>query len=149
MKKKKYRMLFLLMTAGLICGCGVIWGKANRTGESGQKKYILASELEEREAPTALLYSEEGEGHNEWQITDAATINACMQALKQIAITKETELRATDSEERLVFQMSDGSTWTLEFEAGNLLRNGSCYETEGWKEVQKILQDYLTKEGMR
>ena len=32
--------------------------------------------------PIALTYSEEGEAHNEWQITDAATIDACMKALK-------------------------------------------------------------------
>ena len=31
--------------------------------------------------PIALTYNEEGETHNEWKITDAATINACIQAL--------------------------------------------------------------------
>ena len=45
--------------------------------------------------------------------------------------------------------MADGNTWTLDFEAGNLLRNNTCYETDGWKEVQYIIRDYLTEEGLR
>lgn len=99
--------------------------------------------------PVSLAYSEDGEAHNEWQITDAATIDACQQALKQLIIGEETELRAADAGETLVFQMADGSTWTLDFEAGSLLRNGKCYETEGWKKARNILQDYLTEEGLR
>ena len=98
--------------------------------------------------PIALTYSEEGEAHNEWQITDAATIDACMKALKQLVVGEETELRTMDAGETLVFQMADGNTWTLDFEAGNLLRNNTCYETGGWKKVQNIIRDYLTEEGL-
>lgn len=149
MKQKTYWMLFILMTAGLFCGYGVIRKKADCTDESGQKQYILAAELEEMGTPVALTYSEQGESRNEWKITDATIIGICMKDLKQLAIRKETELRAADAGEKLVFQMPDESSWTLEFEGENLLRNGKCYETEGWKNVQKMIQEYLTEEGMR
>ena len=99
--------------------------------------------------PIALTYNEEGETHNEWKITDAATMNACIQAISQINVGEETELRTMDAGETLVFQMADGNTWTLDFEAGNLLRNNTCYETDGWKKVQNIIQDYLTEEGLQ
>ena len=99
--------------------------------------------------PIALTYSEEGEAHNEWQITDAATIDACMKALKQLVVGEETELRTMDAGETLAFQMEDGNVWTLDFEAGNLLRNNTCYETEGWKNVQNVIRDDLTEEGLR
>lgn len=109
----------------------------------------LGEIMEYMETPIALTYSEDGEAHNEWQITDAAMIDACMQALKQLSIGEETELQVSDAGETLAFQMKDGNTWTLDFEAGNLLRNGSRYETEGWKEVQNLLWDYLAEEGLR
>ena len=99
--------------------------------------------------PIALTYNEEGETHNEWKITDAATINACIQAISQINVEEETELRTMDAGETLVFQMADGNTWTLDFEAGNLLRNNTCYETDGWKKVQNIIRDYLTEEELQ
>ena len=99
--------------------------------------------------PIALTYNEERETHNEWKITDAATINACIQAISQINVGEETELRTMDAGETLVFQMADGNTWTLDFEAGNLLRNNTCYETDGWKKVQNIIRDYLTEEGLQ
>ena len=96
-----------------------------------------------------LTYSEEGEAHNEWQIDDAAVIDACMQALKQLSVGEETELRAADAGETLILRMADGNTWTLDFEAGNLLRNDFRYETEGWADVQNILWAYLREEGLR
>ena len=99
--------------------------------------------------PTMLTYSEEGEAHNEWQIDDAAVIDACMQALKQLSVGEETELRAADAGETLILRMADGNTWTLDFEAGNLLRNDFRYETEGWADVQNILWAYLREEGLR
>ena len=99
--------------------------------------------------PIALTYSEEGEAYNEWQITDAATIDACMKALKQLVVGEETELRTMDAGETLAFQMEDGNVWTLDFEAGNLLRNNTCYETEGWKNVQNVIWDDLVEEGLR
>lgn len=130
-KKYNYWMLFILMATGLLCGCGATRKIAEYEG-----------------TPVAITYSENGEAHNEWQITDIATINACEQALKQLTISKKTELRSADAGETFVFQMADGGTWTLEFEGGNLLQNGICYETKGWKEVRKIIQDYLEEEGL-
>ena len=99
--------------------------------------------------PIALTYNEERENHNEWKITDAATINACIQAISQINVGEETELRTMDAGETLAFQMEDGNVWTLDFEDGNLLRNNTCYETEGWKNVQNVIRDDLTEEGLR
>ena len=49
----------------------------------------------------------------------------------------------------MIFTMADGSTWTLDFENGNLVRNGSCYATEGWKAVREVLKEALAGEGMQ
>ena len=125
-------------------------GKDDVMGNAVEFSPMSLGEIAEyMETPIALTYSENGEAHNEWQITDAAIIDSCMQALKQLVVGEEAELRAADAGEILTFRMADGCIWTVDFEAGNLLRNGICYETEGWKEVQNILQGYLAEEGLR
>ena len=125
-------------------------GKDDVMGNAVEFSPMSLGEIAEyMETPVSLTYSENGEAHNEWQIADTATIDSCMQALKQFAIGQEAELRAADAGEKLTFRMADESIWTLDFEAGNLLRNGICYETEGWKKVRNILQEYLTEEGLR
>lgn len=99
--------------------------------------------------PEKLTYVQEAEGRNEWSITDAETISACLKALQQIKVGKMTDLRAADAGDTLIFEMADGSTWTLDFENGNLVRNGSCYETEGWNAVRNVLKEALAGEGMQ
>ena len=99
--------------------------------------------------PETLTYIQEAEGRNEWKITDAQTISACLKALQQIRVGEKTDLRAADAGEMLCFEMADSSTWTLDFENGNLVRNGNCYETEGWNKVQKVLKEALSEEGMQ
>lgn len=125
-------------------------GKDDVMGNTVEFPAISLGEIAQYvKTPIALTYSEEGEAYNEWQITDAATIDACMKALKQLVVGEETELRTMDAGETLAFQMEDGNVWTLDFEAGNLLRNNTCYETEGWKNVQNVIRDDLTEEGLR
>ena len=125
-------------------------GKDDVMGNTVEFPAMSLSEIAQYvKTPIALTYSEEGEAHNEWQITDASTIDACMKALKQLVIGEETELRTMDAGETLAFQMADGNVWTLDFEAGNLLRNNTCYETEGWKNVQNVIRDDLVEEGLR
>lgn len=80
--------------------------------------------------PETLTYVQEAEGRNEWKITDGETIAACLKALEQMKVGEKTDLRAADAGDTLLFTMADGSTWTLDFENGNLVRNGSCYATE-------------------
>ncbi len=96
-----------------------------------------------------LTYVQEAEGRNEWNITDAETISACLKALQQMKVGEKTDLRAADAGDTLIFEMADGSTWTLDFENGNLVRNGSCYETEGWNVVRNVLKEALAGEGMQ
>ena len=72
-----------------------------------------------------------------------------MKALKQLVVGEETELRTMDAGETLAFQMADGNVLTLDFEAGNLLINNTCYETEGWKNIQNVIWDDLVEEGLR
>ena len=103
----------------------------------------VAGIIEYMGTPEELSYSEEGEAHSEWQISDPETIDSCMQALKQLEIGDETMLRAADAGETLTFKTADQGTWILNFESGNLLRNGSCYETRGWGRVRNILRDYI------
>ena len=76
-------------------------------------------------------------------------IVACLKALEQMKVGEKTDLRAADAGDTLLFTMADGSTWTLDFENGNLVRNGSCYATEGWKAVREVLKEALAGEGMQ
>ena len=98
------------------------------------------------EIPVKLLYVQDTEAHNEWEIDDPEVITSCLEALQQIETGQEMELRASDAGETLVFEMADKSTWTLSFESGNLLKNGICYETKGYHAVDNVLKDYLAKE---
>ena len=70
--------------------------------------------------PETLTYVQEAEGRNEWKITDGETIVACLKALEQMKVGEKTDLRAADAGDTLLFTMADGSTWTLDFENGNL-----------------------------
>ena len=92
--------------------------------------------------PVKLTYSQEGEAVNEWRITDADIIQKCMTALRQITIGEQTDSRAADAGETFCFALADGSTWTVRFEAGRLLKGNVAYETEGYRELHNIVADY-------
>ena len=111
------------------------------------KNLTLADLASYMPIPVRLQYVSEGEAHNEWEITDAEVINACMDALKNVTIGEKTDERASDAGEILRFELADGNVWELVFEDGRLLRNGECYETEGYVAVHDIIKDYLTEEG--
>lgn len=91
---------------------------------------------------------QEGEAASEWEITDADIIWECREALQQITIGEQTDQRAADAGESFCFELADGSTWTVRFEAGRLLKGSACYETEGYQELHRVVKDYLTEEGL-
>lgn len=99
--------------------------------------------------PAKLTYLQEGEASNEWEITDAGIIQQCLEALQQLTIGEQNDLRAADAGETFCFELADGSTWTVRFEAGRLLRGNICYEVEGYKELHGIVNDYLMEEGLQ
>lgn len=92
--------------------------------------------------PVRLTYSQEGEAANEWKITDAAIIQKCLEALQQITVGAQADSRAADAGETFCFALADGSTWTVRFEAGRLLKGNVAYETEGYRELHNIVADY-------
>lgn len=98
--------------------------------------------------PIKLTYLQEGEAASEWEITDADVIWECREALQQITIGEQTDQRAADAGESFCFELADGSTWTVRFEAGRLLKGSACYETEGYQELHRVVKDYLTEEGL-
>lgn len=100
-------------------------------------------------APVKLTYLQEGEASNEWEITDAGILQQCLEALQQMTIGEQNDLRAADAGEAFCFELADGSTWTVRFEAGRLLRGNICYEVEGYKELHGIVNDYLMEEGLQ
>lgn len=100
------------------------------------------------EKPVQLIYTTNTETHREWDIQNQEVLQACFQALQSIEIKEKSDVRTADAEEMLTFRFADDTEWTLTFENGNLLRNASCYTTEGYAKVRKILQDYLKEEGL-
>lgn len=92
--------------------------------------------------PVKLTYSQEGEAASEWKITDAAIIQKCLEALQQITVGAQADSRAADAGETFCFTLADGSTWTVRFEAGRLLKGNIAYETEGYRELHNAVADY-------
>lgn len=97
-------------------------------------------------APVILHYVRDGEARNEWDITDADAISACLTAIQQLLIGDTVEERAADAAETLTFTLADGSEWTLTLEGGDPVENGVRYATEGSAELENILNDYIEGE---
>ena len=57
--------------------------------------------------PEKVTYIQEAESRNEWEITDADVIHACLKALQQIKVGEKTDLRAADAGDTLIFAMRD------------------------------------------
>ena len=108
----------------------------------------LAELAEYMGTPSKLTYIQDAEAHREWELTDEAVIAECLQAVKKLEIGEETDERASDAGDTLIFTFADGSTWRLEFEAGNLRRNERYYKTEGWNRIRLLLKEKLEGEGM-
>lgn len=108
----------------------------------------LAELAEYMGTPSKLTYIQNAEAHREWELTDGAVIAECLQAVKKLEIGEETDERASDTGDTLIFTFADGSVWRLEFEAGNLRRNEKYYKTEGWNRIRLLLKDELEGEGM-
>ena len=120
----------------------------------GAKRVVSARELSLAElaeymgTPSKLTYIQDAEAHREWELTDGTVIAECLQAVKKLEIGEETDERASDVGDTLIFTFADGSTWRLEFEAGNLRRNERYYKTEGWNRIRLLLKEKLEGEGM-
>ena len=92
-----------------------------------------------------MIIVQDGETHNECEITDKQTIDSCMNALQTLQIGKEIEVRTMDAGETFLFEFKDGSVFVLSFESGNLLKNGVCYETKGYTMLQQLIKNYYEK----
>ena len=77
--------------SGFSCGSGELTDIANYIG-----------------SPVKLRYIQDGETHNECEITDKQTIDSCMNALQTLQIGKEIEVRAMDAGETFLFEFKDG-----------------------------------------
>lgn len=76
-----------------------------------------------------------------YETKDPAVIRDCIEALKGMTIEGETELCATDSDDILSFVMEGGSSYTVSFEAGILVRDGKRYTVTGFAQVSGILRE--------
>lgn len=124
-------------------------GTDDTMGDRVQLPELSVAEVAEYlPTPIKLTYLQEGEAASEWEITDADVIWECREALQQLTIGEQTDQRAADAGESFCFELADGSTWTVRFEAGRLLKGSACYETEGYQELHRVVKDYLTEEGL-
>lgn len=75
------------------------------------------------------------------QITDKATIKAIYDALCQVKVGEKSEIRATDSEQSLIFVKTDGTAYTIPFEQYQLLYERNVYPLENdaalWRALRK------------
>ena len=77
--------------SGFSCGSGELTDIANYIG-----------------SPVKLRYIQDGETHNECEITDKQTVDSCMNALQTLQIGKEIEVRTMDAGETFLFEFKDG-----------------------------------------
>lgn len=62
------------------------------------------------------------------ELTDPAVIRQLFDALANIGIAEQTDIRATDSEQSLHFIYRDGREFLFSFEGKALLRKGEAYQ---------------------
>lgn len=119
-------------------------------GEQIQLPELSPAEVAEYiTTPVKLTYLQEGEAVREWETTDADIIEECRKTLQQMNIGERTDQRVLDAGETFCFTLADGSIWTVRFEAGRWLNGSLCYETEGYRELHRIVKEYLTEEGLQ
>lgn len=128
-----------------VCCCYTVDASGKGVDElTGKEITVPAISLADTAAyigiPVKLHYIENGEIRNEWEITDIKTLTSCMEALQQVQIGNETDVRAMDAGEVFSFEFENGTTWTLSFEAGDLVRNAVCYETTGFSALHWLIR---------
>ena len=93
--------------------------------------------------PTMLLYEQYSETGVEWKIENAEMISSCIEALKDVTIGKEIDMRCTDSDSRLTFVLKDDSQYALTFKESDLVIDNIRYETEGGSAALNPLRNYV------
>lgn len=136
-----YILLILLMGTGAVDSeIPLPEKKQNETGKMMKEErkvwtYEGTSDTEK------LIYTQGYEMSRTYETEDPAVIRDCVEALKGMTIEGETELCATDSDDILSFVMEDGSSYTVSFEAGILVRDGKRYTVTGFAQVSGILRE--------
>lgn len=111
----------------------------NATGEmTAEEKRVWT--YDGTSEPEKLVYTQGYEMRCTYEIEDPSVIRNCIEVLKGMTIEGETNLCATDSDDILNFVMEDGSSYTVAFEAGILVRDGKRYTVTGFARLSAILR---------
>lgn len=113
--------------------------KQNETGKMTKEERRVWA-YEGTSEPEKLIYTQGYEMSHTYETEDPAVIRDCIEALKGMTIEGETNLCATDSDDILNFVMEDGSSYTVAFEAGILVRDGKRYTVTDFARLSAILR---------
>ena len=90
--------------------------------------------------PVKLTYIRGYETCSSYETEDPELISACVDAVKVMKLGEETDLCALDADDTLYFEMENGDSYSLMFEAGILVRDGNRYEVSGFSVLSKVLE---------
>ncbi|MBR2188998.1 MAG: hypothetical protein IJ860_06300 [Eubacterium sp.] len=105
--------------------------------EEAEKPEAVIDFMEE---PVRLVYTRQYEAAEQFETEDELMIAACVDALREMTIGEETDVRATDSDDVLTFVMEDGSANTVRFQNGNFCFEDRIYEVGGFSAVRDVLE---------
>lgn len=150
MKRRKINLscaaMFLLVFALLFAGC-----TAKKTVRDGNVGGVFAFCGDEPKAFAAgfdvngieyLEYRYTSDTPVICRIDDKEKIQAIFDALLNIEVGAENDVRATDSEASLKFVKTDGTAYTMTFEQQNLVSDGKAYQLQNdaalWKALREV-----------
>ena len=103
----------------------------------GETKSII----EENVNLTKLVYTQNGEASNTFEITDADEIYDVLDAILNVTVEEKTDITASDSEDIFTFYTDDGKEFSFTFNMHNLVCDSGNYTLSGDEDLWKLAKE--------
>ena len=129
--------------------CAVFMFFACSTQESAQNSgsildYVddeTSNIIEENVNLTKLVYTQNGETSNTFEITDSGEICNILDAILNVTVEEETDLTASDSDDIFTFYTEDGKEFSFIFNIHNLVAEDGNYTLSGDEDLWKLAKE--------
>ena len=100
-----------------------------------------SSITEENVNLTKLVYTQNGEASNTFEITDADEIYDILDAILNVTVEEKTDVTASDSEDIFTFFTNDGKEFTFTFNMHNLVTEDGNYTLSDDEDLWKLAKE--------
>ena len=97
--------------------------------------------IEENQTLTKLVYTQNGEASNTFEITDADEIYDILDAILNVTVEEKTDVTASDSEDIFTFYTEDGKELSFTFNMHNLVCDSGNYTLSGDEDLWKLAKE--------